>query len=92
MTKQWCGIDHEHRCIVATEACGCLVGASVITHSEAEAYKFAAQQAKAGRVIREARTEEFRVMPMHCAEHPDGPPWWKRNRGRRKAATSELGL
>lgn len=95
MSRQWCGQDHEHRCIVATEPCGCIAAVALITHEEAEAYKSAAAWAKRGHRITEMSTDEFRAgPPWHCPEHPKGPPWWKSNggRGKRPTAAPTVGL
>jgi len=84
-TPLWCGIDHEHDAIVAFEpGCGCVAALSVLTHSEADAYKTAAREAKAGMRVETMKVEAARAMPWTCPEHPKGPPWWKSNGGKGK--------
>jgi hypothetical protein len=76
--------------LVAYEPCGCCAGISVLTGYETYAYKFAAQEAKAGLRIVEEDTETWREDKkrdgLYCADHAatHGPPWWKSNGGKGK--------
>lgn len=80
----YCGIAHIHDAIVAIEPCGCIAGISVLSHHEESAYKFAAQEVKAGLTIETWTVERVRKAPFTCDDHPDGPPWWKSNGGKGK--------
>ena len=80
----YCGVAHIHHAIVALEPCGCIAGMSVLDHHEASAYKFAADEAKAGLLVETWTVERVRTAPFHCADHPKGPPWWKSNGGKGK--------
>jgi hypothetical protein len=72
--------------LVAYEPCGCCAGIHVLTGYEAEAYKWAAKEARDGLQIVEEGTEEWKHNSLFCAEHKatHGPPWWKSNGGKGK--------
>jgi hypothetical protein len=88
-----------HMALAAFEPCGCTGWISVLGYGhDADAYATAAKEAKAGLRIEHIEVEAWKARPsMYCADHPNGPPWWKRNGGKGKrpaeyAATVEMGL
>jgi hypothetical protein len=88
-----------HIALAAFEPCGCTAWISVLGYGhDADAYKEAAREAKAGLIIKQVEVEEWKARPsMYCADHPEGPPWWKSRGGNGKrpaqyAPTVEMGL
>lgn len=73
------------RAIVAYEICGCTAAISVLDGYEADAYTMAAKQTKAGRRVVIEDVAVWKTHPLYCSDHPDGPPWWRRNGGKGKA-------
>lgn len=70
--------------IAAYEPCGCCAAVHVLDDYPADAYKMAADEAKAGRRIETLDIEAWRARKLKCADHPNGPPWWKSNGGNGK--------
>lgn len=77
-----------HIALAAFEPCGCTGWISVLGYGhDADAYKTAAKEAKAGLTIKQVLVEEWKARPsMFCADHPKGPPWWKVARRERQAS------
>lgn len=67
-----------HVALAAIDICGCTGWISVLGYGhDADAYRQAAREAKAGFRIEQVIVDEWRMRGWHCADHPDGPPWWK---------------
>lgn len=76
--------DAKHLCLVAFDVCGCLSGVVVLTSYESAAYKDAAEWTKRGDRVEQMTVAAFRPIPLHCPDHPSGPPWWKSHGGNGK--------
>lgn len=89
----------DHQCLVASEPCGCTGWVEVLGYGhDPGAYREAARHAAKGFRIEQLRVDDWKARgSWHCADHPDGPPWWKSNGGNGKrpaayAAAVGLGL
>jgi len=75
-------------CLVAMEPCGCTAWISVLGYGHDDtAYKQAGQMAKKGLAIHHQTVDQWKAEHEHfyCSDHhPDGPPWWKRNGGKKR--------
>lgn len=77
--------DAEHMCLAAIDVCGCTGMVTVLGYGHDEdAYKSAAREAKAGLRIEHMTVAAWKERGWHCADHPDGPPWWKSRGGNGK--------
>jgi hypothetical protein len=70
------------KCLVAYDVCGCTGWVAVLGYGEdSDAYREAARHAKKGFRIEMPLVDDWKKGDWHCADHPDGPPWWKSNGG-----------
>lgn len=76
------------RALAAYDPCGCCAAISVVDsriegvrHDPASAYEMAAEQSRRGRRIETVDIDEWKSRKWHCADHPQGPPWWESNGG-----------
>lgn len=73
------------KCLVAFETCGCTGWVSVLGYGpDGDAYKEAGRQANKGFRIETMLVDDWKALGWQCADHPDGPPWWKSNGGNGK--------
>jgi len=86
------------RAMASREPCGCAAWIEVLGYGmDDSAYKTAAKEVKAGRIVENVDVDEWKARGLRCPDHPKGPPWWKSNGGNGKrpaeyAPTIGMGL
>ena len=76
----------DHKCLVAFDVCGCTGWVEVLGYGDdASAFREAARHVQKGFRVEQMAVDDWKALgSWHCADHPDGPPWWKSNGGNGK--------
>lgn len=78
------------RALASFEPCGCAAWIEVLGYGMDDgAYRSAAKEVKAGRIVENVDLDEWKARGLHCPDHPKGPPWWKSNGGNGKRPPAE---